>query len=517
MGGFAAKQRRRLERQSLQPPKGYYKDDDDDENKPSSLTKKKRYNGDGSQKGGLQSRNTVTAHKDKHIASPKTKKKVQKPKHLKRKLESIVSNSGESSNINHEKEQLLKQMEELERRKRQKHNTDMVTPVETKSTKVVNGRIKQMVNGKSNTENVVNKKRKRDKTLLGNDLAQLSDRSSMKIDVAVVMNLTSVDVVTTNECEPTLKVISIKNDTVDVIHTKSDNIEKSEARSAVKTDANKNGAAALDDTNKSGDDDDDDDDDNDETLISSKHTRQRGKRLRRRGQNKVDDKSTEIHHDNSINKMDDKLDGEKSITIDSSTALPTDGICTSANVDTTSVRRCIGRKPVTDFVIGQSYSGTVVYVKSFGVFFDIGCHSDAFCHVSQLSDEFIETPIDMFPIGYLIENQIHVIAIDRKKKQLTVSLKQQEKQTTEEPNGTTSSVKDHDAKNDSNFSTDDTKGNHDDATILHPNTFEKIKINEIASESMEDIVHTMSPSEQAKRTRKLARRAQRRSEREPSE
>lgn len=47
-------------------------------------------------------------------------------------------------------------------------------------------------------------------------------------------------------------------------------------------------------------------------------------------------------------------------------------------------RYCIGRKPVTDFEIGKTYPGKIIYSKPYGIFIDIGCHSDAFCHVSRL-------------------------------------------------------------------------------------------------------------------------------------
>lgn len=83
-------------------------------------------------------------------------------------------------------------------------------------------------------------------------------------------------------------------------------------------------------------------------------------------------------------------------------------------------RYCIGRKPVTDFVIGEKYPGKVVYVKQFGVFFDIGCHSDAFCHVSRLSDDFVENPQELFKEGE--EFLTRVVEIDRKRKRITVSL-----------------------------------------------------------------------------------------------
>ncbi|GKY94074.1 hypothetical protein MPSEU_000373900 [Mayamaea pseudoterrestris] len=84
-------------------------------------------------------------------------------------------------------------------------------------------------------------------------------------------------------------------------------------------------------------------------------------------------------------------------------------------------RYCVGRKPVSDFEIGSKHSGKVVYVKPFGVFFDIGCHSDAFCHVSRLSDDFVENPETVFRPGDDVEN-IRIVETDRQKKRITVSL-----------------------------------------------------------------------------------------------
>jgi len=83
-------------------------------------------------------------------------------------------------------------------------------------------------------------------------------------------------------------------------------------------------------------------------------------------------------------------------------------------------RYCIGRKPVTDFVIGQTYPGKAVYVKPFGLFLDIGCHSDAFCHVSRLQDDYVETADDLYKEGDAVVAR--VVEVDRKKKRITVSL-----------------------------------------------------------------------------------------------
>ena len=83
-------------------------------------------------------------------------------------------------------------------------------------------------------------------------------------------------------------------------------------------------------------------------------------------------------------------------------------------------RRCIGRKPVTDFIVGQKYDGEVVYVKPFGAFIDIGCHSDAFCHISRVSDDYVESIDGVLSPGDKVSPRI--VEIDRKQKRLTVSL-----------------------------------------------------------------------------------------------
>jgi predicted RNA-binding protein with RPS1 domain len=97
----------------------------------------------------------------------------------------------------------------------------------------------------------------------------------------------------------------------------------------------------------------------------------------------------------------------------------------NSTVSETKERYCLGRKPVTDFTVGQKYPGRVVYIKDFGVFFDIGCHSDAFCHVSRLRDDFVANPHELFHEGDLVDAR--VVEIDRRHKRITVSLQSDER------------------------------------------------------------------------------------------
>ena len=88
-------------------------------------------------------------------------------------------------------------------------------------------------------------------------------------------------------------------------------------------------------------------------------------------------------------------------------------------------RHCIGRKPVTDYSVGNKYTGQVKYIKStLGAFIDIGSHSDAFCHISCISDGYATTVEEVVHVGDEVE--VRVIEVNREKKRITVSLRSDE-------------------------------------------------------------------------------------------
>ena len=153
----------------------------------------------------------------------------------------------------------------------------------------------------------------------------------------------------------------------------------------------------------------DDDSSVDEPTETAK--RQRGRRRRGRkdtSQKVVDEQQQEV----AVTKMNDLLSSSNNTAPASSSRKdkpPKD-----------MSRYCIGRKPINDFVVGQTYSGTVKYAKSFGIFIDINCHSDAFCHVSFLSDNYVEDPASLYKQGDTVEAR--VVDIDRPRKRITVSM-----------------------------------------------------------------------------------------------
>jgi len=75
--------------------------------------------------------------------------------------------------------------------------------------------------------------------------------------------------------------------------------------------------------------------------------------------------------------------------------------------------------------LGCKYTDT--YMKpGLGLFIDIGCHSDAFCHISRhisrAGDSFVDNITDLFKVGDELENKVRIVEDDRTKKRITVSL-----------------------------------------------------------------------------------------------
>ena len=329
-----------------------------------------------------------------HMVNTKTTKsqsKQKKPKHLKRKLEQV-------SDDKDEREKVLRRLEDWNKTK----------------------------------EEFAKKAAKREK------LSNVSSQQGMKprmSSVAVLETRRNVSDGIAQEDVPVFKSLKDNNrirrskekeaNANDPLATNESN-KRNDAEKTITVKEVSTNAILKSDDHKTSSDDDDDDVDVDTTR------RQRGRR--RRGRKDTSKKIEETLRDGSeINVETNELPQEsvqKEVTnVKSSKA---DDIAVKkeeSEESRTSKRRdlkkddnryCIGRKPVTDFAIGQKYQGKVVYVKPFGVFFDIGCHSDAFCHVSRLRDDFVEDPLKEFKEGNSVS--VRVVEIDRRQKRITVSL-----------------------------------------------------------------------------------------------
>ena len=171
-------------------------------------------------------------------------------------------------------------------------------------------------------------------------------------------------------------------------------------------------------------------------------------------------------------------------------------------------RYCIGRKPITDFVVGQTYPATVVYAKPFGVFLDMNCHHDAFCHVSRCRDDYVKSATDVYQPGQKVDAR--VLEVDRIQKRITVSL--QSEAMVEKERESIAARQKRSGKR---------KGNKPSAAgsvaLKQPieETAAPVKAPAPVAVPVPD-ESTMSPAE-LKRARKLARRAARREQQEQTD
>src|SRR5438105_9976557 len=60
--------------------------------------------------------------------------------------------------------------------------------------------------------------------------------------------------------------------------------------------------------------------------------------------------------------------------------------------------------------VGKIYNGRVVSIKEFGAFIEIAPETDGLCHVSELSDRYVENVNDVVEMGQ--EVRVKVILID---------------------------------------------------------------------------------------------------------
>lgn len=80
---------------------------------------------------------------------------------------------------------------------------------------------------------------------------------------------------------------------------------------------------------------------------------------------------------------------------------------------------------------GMSVKGKIVRLEKFGAFVEIGAERPGLVHVSELSHGFVKTPSDVVKEGDEVEAQ--VLDVDRRKKQIKLSMRALMPEVAEEP------------------------------------------------------------------------------------
>jgi polyribonucleotide nucleotidyltransferase len=89
-----------------------------------------------------------------------------------------------------------------------------------------------------------------------------------------------------------------------------------------------------------------------------------------------------------------------------------DGTVYISSVDGAGAEKCrdIIEAMTAEVKIGKIYTGTVVSIKDFGAFVEIAPETDGLCHVSELSDKYVERVMDVVQMGQ--EIKVKVLLID---------------------------------------------------------------------------------------------------------
>ncbi len=75
---------------------------------------------------------------------------------------------------------------------------------------------------------------------------------------------------------------------------------------------------------------------------------------------------------------------------------------------------------IEDLTVGMQLEGTVRNVVDFGAFIDIGLHDDGLAHISKLTKEYINHPLDVVSVGDIVTCYVDKVDLTRKKVNLSL-------------------------------------------------------------------------------------------------
>src|SRR5690606_27528913 len=76
---------------------------------------------------------------------------------------------------------------------------------------------------------------------------------------------------------------------------------------------------------------------------------------------------------------------------------------------------------LTEVTEGAIVSGKVTNITPFGVFVNINAVCDGLIHISQLADEYVESPEQVVSVGDRVD--VKILKVDVKKRRISLSMK----------------------------------------------------------------------------------------------
>lgn len=74
-----------------------------------------------------------------------------------------------------------------------------------------------------------------------------------------------------------------------------------------------------------------------------------------------------------------------------------------------------------DIKAGMEFTGQVTRIEKYGVFVDIGTERPGLVHISEMAHGYVETPQELVKMGDTVD--VKVLKVDRRKKQIKLSMK----------------------------------------------------------------------------------------------
>jgi uncharacterized protein len=81
-------------------------------------------------------------------------------------------------------------------------------------------------------------------------------------------------------------------------------------------------------------------------------------------------------------------------------------------------------RSISDLKVGEWYTGVVNNITNFGAFVDIGIKQSGLLHISQISDEFVENPMEKLKVGEQLKAR--VIEVDVERGRISLSCKSED-------------------------------------------------------------------------------------------